>query len=322
MTFSHFADALETIRHYGMEIIFLCVSALVFLVISGSIIASLFEPDTPPEPPVYHGDHPRSDKTGCVMVGGLNICPREQPVRSEGEVTHTSFDPFFKTSNVEVRAGKNLRVSIASFIFGEKRSVASQDVVRAVRIVAQVLQADKSIDVYFADFKNGPAAYARLLILKQRYEIVFSKNYIPASDANGRLTWPFMGLVAHEVSHTIYNEGLGGDRMSNEASAEYQAGVAIYRLGGNLEESFEFSAYFSGTSDVHPNPDLSAILSREGWYQEKARHEGTAGTCQQEIVGHRFSYKQKTCHYVLSCSRRKRPIHVACETDSGSWNFQ
>lgn len=274
----------------------------------------------PPKPPVYHGDHPRSDRTSCIVVDGLTICPRQNVPRIENNTSYHASNPMLKPG--KVKAGRVIIPNMIGVIaFGETRYEAPQDVVRAVRLVANVLQTEWPIDVYVADFKRGPAAYTRRVGFEKKYEIVFSKRYAPQGN-RGRIHYPFLGLVAHEVSHTIFNEGWGEDRMSNEASAEYQAGAAIFRIGGNLEDSFEFSSYFTGTSPVHPKPGLSAMLSREGWYDAKALHEGTAGVCAPRIVAEDFQYKDMTCKYILTCNRQKRPIRVACDSSNGHWEWQ
>lgn len=318
---------LETTKRYGGHII---VTAILMF-ISGLVVLQLMAAAVegfpkitkdPPEPPVYNGDHPRSDDTGCTTIGGLSICPRRDEPNAHTGASPQATDMILKPAKVEMKAGRVSKgKGLASIAYGEKRREAPIEVVEAVRLVAHVLQAEVSIDVYVARFKNGPAAYARPLLLSNKYELVFSEKYVPIGGSE-QISWPFLGLVAHEVSHTIYDEGFGEDRMSNEASAEYQAGVAIYRIGGNLEDSFEFSGYFTGTSPVHAKPGISALLSRAGWYEAKALHEGTAGICTPRIIGDSFQYKDKTCKYVLSCQRKKRPIKVACEHSNGAWNWQ
>jgi hypothetical protein len=317
MTLSSFTDALEAIRRYGMDIVFLLVCTLVFLIISGSILASVFDPGLPPEPPVMFPDHPRSDDTGCVRIGDMDICPRDSASMDRSSTPGPSLMPM--GSNVSAGDPGKLRLFTRD-PYGETRKEAPPTFVQSVKLVAHLLEARETIDVYVADFENGPAAYARNL--GDKFELVFSSIYVTENDEVSSISWPLLGLIAHEVAHTIYKERRGEDDLSNEASAEYFAGMAIYRAGGDLVDAFEFSQYFDGESEVHPPKELSAILTREGWKQAKARHENRYDTCDPGIIGHDIQYKDRLCKAVVSCEKDHRPIRITCLETDGDWRWQ
>jgi|GEM_PF-6461693 len=312
MTFSQISEGLDVFRKYGMDIMHALITAVVSLAIIGTIIMSILNPGDGPEPPLMFPDHPRSDDTGCTRIDGLEICPRA--VSSMESSTAPTVSGAQSSAGTTYAAGGLLNP------YGEKRRAATIEMEKSVGMVSHVLQIEKKIDLHAATFEDGPAAYARGLGWK--HEIVFDFEFFEKMSNENKINWPLIGLAAHESGHVIFGGTIFDNGWENEASAEYFAGLAIYRLGGDLKDALSYSTVFSGEDDKHPPHNIRIVLMEAGWRQAKARHENPYDTCKSGLIGEDFQYKKRVCKAAVSCGNEKRPIKIACQDGNGKWSWQ
>ena len=314
---------IEEFKEHSRFIIGLVLSAWVGFLILLTLLASAVDnfpkiTKDPPEPPVYFPDHPRTDENGCTRIDGMDICPL---------VTSASMT-FLKDGGVvsaqPVLAAKDAPPTKGPFKrnpYGETRDKASPDAIRSLKLVSRVLEVKKPISVYSATFKDGPAAYARYL--GRTSEIVYGKDTYEGVTDGEQLSWALIGLWGHEVGHVKYREKKAreNDRWENEASAEFFAGVAIYRLGGDFRDTRAYTSRFGGGDDKHPPHVLNVLLVEEGWRQAKSRHENPSNTCRAGLIGQEFEYKTRICKAAISCADENRPVVFACQKPGGDWKW-
>lgn len=272
----------------------------------------------PSPPPVYFPDHPRTDENGCTRIDGIDICPLASlaPTAIWRGGTALSTPSLRASADTPPAKGPFKRDP-----YGETRFKATPDAIKSLKLVSRVLEVKKPIDVHAATFKDGPAAYARYL--GRTSEIVYSKDTYARVTDGDRLSWALIGLWGHEVGHVKYREkkSIENDRWENEASAEFFAGVAIYRLGGDFRDTLVYTNVFNGEDDKHPPHSLGILLTQEGWRQAKARHEDPANTCTAGLIGREFVYKTRICKAAISCADENRPVVFACQKPGGDWKW-
>ncbi|WP_430416250.1 hypothetical protein [Parasphingorhabdus sp.] len=304
----------EYFRKHSRTIVVLLLSAWVVFLMLLTLLASVVDD---PEPPVYLPDQPRSDENGCTLIDGVEICP----LRTEPDIIiPDSLTPSSKALSADTGAERFYKRSPSSKNRGEVRGKASPEAIKSIRLVSRVLQVKKPIDLYSATFTNGPAAYARNLGAKS--EIVYDKALYARLMRSDRISYTIIGLWGHEVGHVKYNANhLLDDRWENEASAEFFAGVAIYRLAGDFSSALEYTTKLAGEDDMHPPHVLGTLLTHEGWRQAKARHEDPSNKCQSGLIGDDFRYRDRTCKAAISCKNENRPVKIACQKPGGNWSW-
>jgi len=316
MTIEHF-------KQHSRTFIGLALSAWVGFLILLSLMAAGVEnfPEVkkdPPEPPVYFPDHPRTDENGCTRIDGMDICP----ISASAPTVIWSEEKVYSKEVLPVGAERPpAKGPFKRDPYGETRYKAKPDAIKSLRLVSRVLEVKKPIDVYSATFTDGPAAYARYL--GRTSEIVYTKDIYERVTNQERLSWALIGLWGHEVGHVKYREKevVANDRWENEASAEFFAGVAIYRLSGDFKDLFAYTNIFGGNDDRHPPSILGDLLVKEGWRQAKARHEDPSNTCRAGLIGEEFQYKKRVCKAAVSCGNENRPVQIACQKPNGSWGW-
>jgi len=317
MTLSHIIDSIELIKKYGMEILQILVTILVMIMMTTIVIRSLVEKPPKPEPPVVCADQSCKDGNGCLIIDGLPICP----INSAWSISNLTLLGKAQIAPIDMAIAYLAKGSPASNPYGEIRDKASPEAIKSIKLVSYVLQVEKPIDVYSATFKDGPAAYARDLGLKS--EIVYSKSTYDRVTSQNHISHALIGLWGHEVGHVKFDENfLVDDRWENEASAEFFAGVAIFRLGGgDFKNVLEYTNIFTGEDDKHPPHAVGRLLTHEGWRQAKDRHEDPYNKCRSGLVGDDFQYKKRICRAAVSCGNENRPVKIACQRSGGSWSW-
>lgn len=314
---------IEHFKEHSRTFIALALSAWIGFLILLTLMAAAVDnfpkiKKGPPEPPVYFPDHPRTDENGCTRIDGVDICPLSQsaPVSLKEYPRPVNMPVFDDMHDAPPSKGPFKRDP-----YGETRYEATPNAIKSLEMVARVLEVKKPIDVHAATFKDGPAAYARYL--GRTSEIVYTKDIYNRITDGEQLSWALIGLWGHEVGHVKYREkkAIENDRWENEASAEFFAGVAIYRLGGDFRDTFHYTSVFGGNDDRHPPSTLGDLLVKEGWRQAKARHENPANTCKAGLIGSQFAYKTRICKAAISCDDENRPVVFACQKPGGKWKW-
>lgn len=312
MSLSDFTNALDVIRQYGMEVLQLFITLIVVLIIVGTIASStLTGPDT--EPPVLFPDHPRSDETGCTRIDGIEICPRSTSLSAAQLAPHGQ--PLRLLS-----ADEHLASALPFWRKGEKRGKPSPEAVRAVELVAEVLQIDRDFKVYSATFEQSPIAYVRFSIF--RAEIVYDRAYFQMDNAEQKMTWMFAFIMGHEAGHTQNYKPNNNDPWGSEASADYLGAMAVYRLGGDLRDALDVTALFSEFgSPSHPARIFRREAIRQGWTQARDRHLNPSNRCKRAFIGPTISLEKQVCKMAVTCLDEGKPIQTACKGEAGTWSW-
>ena len=202
--------------------------------------------------------------------------------------------------------------------FGEKRGKASPEAIKTIELVSRALQVDTRFRVYSASFENSPIAYVRNGF--PRPEIVYDRDIFTSEKDRKRVIWSWIKVAGHEVAHHKLKHTVtwGRDSVASEASADYEAGKAVYRLSGSLENALEITDRYGSAITTHPSRELRKAAIAAGWIQARDRHNDPSNQCHARFISQSFNRDGKTCKMAVTCDGDNQPIKIACE-NYGEW---
>ena len=308
---------LDRFKEHRDNIVMLALAGWIGFLIVLQLMASAVEgfpklKKAPPEPPVIGPMQPRS----CTVIDGIEICPKDT------SASHALTDPLYVVDNSVLKAHGYVCAYHANLMnkFGEKRGKASPEAIKTIELVSRALEVDTSFRVYSATFERSPIAYVRNGFPNP--EIVYDRALFPSKKDRQQVKWEWIKVAGHEVAHHKLKHTVtrGRDSVASEASADYEAGKAVYRLSGSLENALEITDRFGSAITTHPSRNLRRAAIAAGWIQARDRYNDPSNQCHARFISQSFIRDEKTCKMAVTCDGDNRPIKIACETED-KWNW-